>query len=1130
MEINKKGWLDKQLIPGTGWLTVEKLIFFGIILIAALTRFINLGDRPMSHDESLHTYFSYLLSQGQGYQHNPMMHGPLQFHLIGLSYFFFGSSDLVSRIPAATFGVLAVASFWLWRRYLGRLGAIFGALMFTISPFLLYYTRYTREDPYVALSFSLMLYATLRYFETGEHKFLYWISGSFVIHYLTKETSFIYNAEILIFLAGLFIILLLRKPWEKNPADQKFFILSFLGFLLLTILSLAAFMDRRALEAAGTPLTQIPILVQALPYFIGLAIASLVICGFLVVHGLGLDALRKSRTFDLLIVYGTLVLPQLSAFPVFVSGWDPMDYSIHGLGKIAIFLVPILLLTVLIGLWWRSKVWPIIAIIFYIPFFLFYSTFFTNGIGVISGLVGSLGYWLTQQGIQRGSQPFYYYPFITIPLYEFLPAFGSLIAVFFGLSNREKFLNIINQGDEEGQEFPIRSLFFILLTYWVGMTILALSAAGEKMPWLTFHLALPMTFLGGWGIQKLVRKIEWRGFFDKNWIVKILLTIVLVVSLIGAVIVLLDTPTPFSGKDLPALTATTSFIAAVVFSMLSLFALWRIHGNFQWSAMLNLSVLSLVFLLFLVTLRVSYRANFVKFNSGQEYLVYAHSYSGTRELLDQLNEISEKTVGDKQIKVAYDDDTSWPMSWYMREYPNNRFFGSAPDRSLRDYTAIIVGDNNYAKIEPIVSDDYYQFNYIRMVWPNQDYFNLITKRPDPTVAFDAGYSCKGILSPLKLFKSYDFSRLCTPILSADYRGAIFDIWLSGDFTAYESVTGSNTVRESQWEPSDKMRLYVQKEVVNQIWNYGIKIEPQPKIDPYLAGYREIQANFAFGQIGTGESEFTSPRAMAFAPDGTFYVADSGNHRIQHFSSDGTFIRSFGSFGDMSEGTPPLGKLNEPWGIAVAENGDVFVTDTWNHRIQKFTADGKPITSWGIFGTQEMAGALYGPRGISIDEKGRVFVADTGNERILIYDQDGNQLGQVGSEGFEVGQFSEPVDVAFDKFGNLYVTDTWNQRVQVFSEVSDNVFTPIRSWQIDGWNSQSLDNKPYVTVTNETVYITDPEGYRVLAFSLNGDFLYGFGMYGTDLASFGLPNDIASDKEGNVWVVDAANNRILKFTP
>lgn len=1130
MEINHKGWLDKQLFPGAGWLTVEKFIYALLILIAILSRFLGLGDRPMSHDESLHTYFSYLLSEGQGYQHNPMMHGPLQFHLIALSYFLFGSSDYVSRIPAATFGVLAIASFGLWRRYLGRLGAIFGAVLFTISPFLLYYTRYTREDPYVALSFSIMAYATLRYFEMGENKYLYWISAGLVIHYLTKETSFIYNAEMLIFLAVLFIFRLLKQPWEDRTREYKFFVASFLSFLFLAILTLISFLEKHGLEEAGTPLTQLPFLTQALPYFAGLAGLSFILASILVVKGFGLDNLKKSRVFDLLIVYGTLVLPQLSAFPVFLAGWDPMDYSIEGLKKIAIFLLPIIMITIAIGLWWRANVWPKIALTFYVPFFLFYSTFFTNGIGVISGLVGSLGYWLTQQGVERGSQPFYYYPFITIPIYEFLPALAVLIALFFGIKNRLQYLNLMTAASENREEFSIRALFFTFFLYWVGMSILSLSAAGEKMPWLTFHIALPMTFLGGWGIRMLVRSIDWKTLFNQNWVIKTLLTILFVTSIIGSLIILFDSPTPFSGKDLPALIATTSFLTGIFFSLLCLYGLWRFRDNVSYTSLTAFGILSIILVLFMITIRVSYRANFVKYNSGQEYLVYAHSYTGTRDLLDQLNDISEKTVGGKDIAVAYDDDTSWPMSWYMREYPNNRFYGSQPDRSLRDYTAIIVGDNNYAKIEPIVGDDYYQFNYIRMVWPNQDYFNLIVPRPEPTIPFDPNYSCKGILSPLKLFNRFDFSRLCTPLLSADYRSAIFDIWLSGDFRAYEKVTGNVNVTETQWEPSDKMRLYVKKDVVNQIWQYGIKIEPQPKIDPYLSGYKDLQANFSIGVSGIGEKEFSYPRALAFSPDGTLYIADSGNHRIQFFLPDGTYAGSFGTFGSLSEGLPLLGSLNEPWGIAVSEKGEVFVADTWNHRIQKFSSKGEPILVWGIFGTQEMEGSLYGPRGIAIDPLGRVFVADTGNERILIFDQEGNLLGKIGEEGFEIGQFSEPVGVAFDRSGNLYVTDTWNQRVQVFTEVEKNNFTPIRSWLINGWDSQSLDNKPYITISGDTVFITDPEGFRVLAFTLTGEFLYSFGQYGTDLTSFGLPNGISSDNDGNIWVIDSANNRILRFSP
>lgn len=1127
MEIKQKNFLDKQLFKGNDWLTVEKTIYIGLILIATLWRFVNAGVRPMSHDESLHTYFSYLLSQGQGYQHNPMMHGPLQFHLIALSYFLFGSSDFVARVPAATFGVLAVAAVWVWRRYLGRYGAIAAAVMVVFSPFLSFYSRYTREDSYVALSLILMLYATLRYFETGANKYLYLISGAFIIHYLTKETSFIYNAEMLIFLAAMLVIRLAKDDWDGKKRERLTFLISLLFSLGFILLSMFAYLEKRSVSESGQ-LQQVSWIVQTLPIFAGAALLALVVATYSVIKGFGMQKLRGSRTFDLLIVYGTLVLPQLSAFPVFVFGWDPMDYSMSGLTHIAIFLFPIILITIAIGTFWRGKVWVRIALIFYIPFFLFYSTFFTNGIGVISGLVGSLGYWLTQQGVERGSQPSYYYPFITIPLYEFLPALASLTAVIIAATNPRKYLNLISIGETDGEEFKIGTVFVYLLTYWSVMSVLAFSVAGEKMPWLTFHMALPMILLGAWGIRKILGKINFPALFNEDWLKRTTLTILFVISSIGAAVVLFDAPTPFTGKDLPTLIATTSFITAIAFAVASGFILAKTRTKGSDQSIGLFSVFLLFVLLLLVTIRISYRANFVKFNSGQEYLVYAHSYTGTTDLLKQLTQLSEETVGGKDILVAYDDDTSWPLSWYMREFPNNRFYGGQPDRGLRDYTAIIVGDNNYTKIEPIVADDYYQFDYIRMVWPNQDYFNLITPRTDLTQPLPPDYACNGILSPLKLFSGYDFSRICGPLLSADYRSAIFDIWLHGDFQKYAEVTGSQSVKETSWEPTDKMRLYVKKDVVNQLWNYGIKIEPQPRVDPYANGYRTIAAESSLGITGNGAGEFAGPRSIAFAPDGSFYVADSRNHRVQHFSGSGQYLNEFGGYGDSTAGTAQIGLFNEPWGVAVAPNGDVFVSDTWNHRIQKFGPDGVPIKSWGFFGTSETVGGLYGPRGIAVSEDGRVFVADTGNQRVMIYDQEGAQLGIIGSDGFEIGQFSEPVDIALDKLGNVYVTDTWNQRVQVFTEFDNYIYTPVRSWEIDGWDSQSLDNKPYIAVANDLVFVSDPEGYRVLVFNQNGDFMYAFGQFGNDMTSLGLPNGLAVDPEGGLWVVDSGNDRLLQF--
>jgi DNA-binding beta-propeller fold protein YncE len=207
-----------------------------------------------------------------------------------------------------------------------------------------------------------------------------------------------------------------------------------------------------------------------------------------------------------------------------------------------------------------------------------------------------------------------------------------------------------------------------------------------------------------------------------------------------------------------------------------------------------------------------------------------------------------------------------------------------------------------------------------------------------------------------------------------------------------------------------------------------------------------------------------------------------------------------------------------------------VTDTWNNRIQKFTADGKFIKMWGYFGQAEKPEAFWGPRGLAVDAAGRLFVTDTGNKRVVIFDADGNFVTQFGSVGLEAGQFDEPVGIAIDKEGRVYVADTWNQRMQVFSpDATGTVYTPLTSWNINGWNGQSLDNKPFVAVDdNQNVFVTDPEGYRVLEFNSQGTFLRTWGDYSTGTDGIGLASGIAIDSDGAVWVSDAGNNRLLRF--
>jgi DNA-binding beta-propeller fold protein YncE len=211
-----------------------------------------------------------------------------------------------------------------------------------------------------------------------------------------------------------------------------------------------------------------------------------------------------------------------------------------------------------------------------------------------------------------------------------------------------------------------------------------------------------------------------------------------------------------------------------------------------------------------------------------------------------------------------------------------------------------------------------------------------------------------------------------------------------------------------------------------------------------------------------------------------------------------------------------------------------VADTWNHRIQEFSPSGIPLKTWGTPNYDPVSSGpfgLWGPRGIAVDSQGHVLVADTGNKRIIVYSPDGNFISKFGGIGSAAGQFDEPVGLALDSKGNLYVADTWNQRIQVFVPSTDNSsYTPSVQWDISGWMSQSLDNKPYLAVDQKGhIFATDPDSFRVLEFTTSGEFVHTWGESGTDQQGFGLPSGIAVDSQGRVWVSDAVNNRLMRFT-
>ena len=1176
-------WLDRPVFSFLPKLNIETLLVIVILILAVLTRFVNLGVRVMSHDEVNHVVPSYSLYRGNGYAYDPVTHGPLQFHMMALSYFLLGDSDFSSRAPDALVSVITIAAvLYLFRRYLGRTGALIAGFLYLISPYMMFYGRYTRNEVYGGLWTVLLIYGALRYLEKGDRLSLYLMTVVMALHFTDKATAYIYNAQLLIFLGVLFLISVYRLPWPSRGQRWSFFslmvgalilIVGVVGFAALTASPSTAAATPGASTEAPAPLNPQKIVEAGV---IAVALLAILAAIVLLVKNLGWKVIRSVRAFDLIMLVGTLTLPLLAAFPVRMLGWDPMDYSPVGIGHSAIFLILFTVGAILLGLWWKPRFWLGAAAIFYTIFTVFFTTFFTNGKGFFMGLMAALGYWLSQQGVQRGSQPLYYYALIQIPIYEYLAALGTLLALFLAFRHRllhqyggfapaaqpaiapeeelkpvedQNLVSLVkgvfakNSDDEEeaeaeappesdpapetavatattpGEPQPelagpvapemkvavLKTPVMALLLYWAATSLVAYSLAGERMPWLTVHIAGAMLLASGWGLGYLIDTTPWRKLANRTGVITVLLIPVILTSLAGIFGSLLGGTPPFQGNTIPQLEATSTFFVSLVMFILSTYGFFRLLNQWEPRNLLRLLALGFFGVCAVLTARTAYTASFINYDYATEFLVYAHGAPGPKQVLAQMEEISQRTTKGKDLVVAYDNETNYPYWWYLRDWPNKKYYGETPARDIQDAAVIVVGDPNYAKVEPIVKNNYTKFEYTRLWWPMQDYFDLTPQR------------------------------IWYAISNPQMRQAIFNIWLNRDYTLYAQATGEKTLTLTSWSPAASMRMYIRNDILAQMWNYGAapSTTPPTQTDPYEAGLLKLSPDLLVSGTGAQLGQFNAPRGLAFAQDGTVYVADSRNNRIVHLSADlKTVINTWGTFADVLKGDAPAGTFNEPWDVAVGPDGSIFVADTFNFRIQKFTPGGKFVKMWGYFGQAEKPEAFWGPRGLAFDSKGRLFVTDTGNKRVVVFTENGDPVFSFGTAGFDPGQFDEPVGIAIDKQDNVYITDTWNQRIQVLApNVNGTTYTPLRNWDVSAWFGQSLDNKPYIAVDSaNNVYVTDPEGQRVLIFSPEGKYLRGISSSSPDGGvNFSLPAGIAIDKNDQVYVTDGSGNAVMRFT-
>ncbi|MFL0796607.1 MAG: SMP-30/gluconolactonase/LRE family protein [Cellvibrionaceae bacterium] len=257
--------------------------------------------------------------------------------------------------------------------------------------------------------------------------------------------------------------------------------------------------------------------------------------------------------------------------------------------------------------------------------------------------------------------------------------------------------------------------------------------------------------------------------------------------------------------------------------------------------------------------------------------------------------------------------------------------------------------------------------------------------------------------------------------------------------------------------------------------------------------------------------FYAPNSVDFDPDGNIVVADTGNHLVKKFSADTfTLLAVYG--------TPRIdeGEFNTTAGVAFNQSTkEVFVADSFNHRIQVFDLKGNFLRTFGGFGFDEAG--LFFPRGIDLDAEGNLYVADMVNHRVKKYDPQGNVLAIFGSEGYAAGQFNFPTDVELDNNGNIYVSEIVGSRVQKF-DTNHNFVSVIGGFGFG--DGQFFQAKSIAFDADNNMYVCDYGSHRINKFDPEGNFIKTWGKYGSDNGDLNWPDSIIIDENKRVIVGDA----------
>ena len=365
-------------------------------------------------------------------------------------------------------------------------------------------------------------------------------------------------------------------------------------------------------------------------------------------------------------------------------------------------------ISLVIGLLWKGGVWLVCAAIFYTVWVTLFTTFFTNPVGIFSGAWQGMGYWIAQQEVARGNQPWYYY-FVGMSVYEFLPTiFGVVGAIVF-----------IRRRDRLG----------MALSFWAIVNLIAYTVASEKMPWLLVNITVPFILLAGKLLGELVERVDWRKLAEGK-------------HLAAAGILLAAPPLAVACAVYAALSLTgveespeyLALFAAGCAVGLAVLAAWRVRKATPGvgARMVTLGIASL---LLAFTAWAAFQATYTFDDSRREILVYAQGSQDLRESYEELaGEQFEPAIFPKWTEpTKVDYDVWYPFQWYARHWEREGLLRfncfkdeegaggcSAPSSDLKSPVVLVAAHNR--PTGPGVMTGYQQFGPRRnLLWFPETY-------------------------------------------------------------------------------------------------------------------------------------------------------------------------------------------------------------------------------------------------------------------------------------------------------------------------------------------------------------------------------------------------------------------------